>query len=273
MKIIDSHFHIWDLSILRLAWLENFPSLNHNYFIQNYLDEYKNNDLEGAVYIEVDSHRDDKNKENEYVLKLNDKKIKAMIIGDKLQASMLIPENHLLKGIREVLHTPDAKKGRCLEDDFKAGLQILGQKGLVFEACMRTQELEDMYECAKESPKTRIILNHLGNPNLDVNYLKSLEFQRYQKSICLLAKLPNVVCKISGVDFSKVSLRDFKYLLYFCIDAFGEDRVMYGSNFPVCNLYTNVTQWISIILECLKMKHERIKQKLFYENAKTFYQL
>lgn len=275
MKIIDSHFHVWDLSVLKLSWLESIPKIRKNYFIDDYINEYKNSSftLEKAVYVEVDCDADYKDKENDYILSLNNDKIKSVILSAKMQENMSLPKNINLKGIREVLHTQNSRKGRCLEKDFKAGLEKLGKNNLIFEACVLEEDLSDIYESVKEFPNTKIVLNHLGNPNLEDNYCKSINFQRYKKNISALAKLSNVYCKISGLDISKAPKKDIFYILNFCINEFGENRIMYGSNFPVCNIYTNITNWLNFLFECVSDCSLNLQKNLFYKNANRLYTL
>lgn len=267
MRILDSHFHIWDLSALKLSWLDDYEALKKDFLMQDYLKECQKNAIEKGIYIEVDS--DDKNDENEYVAKINNEHLCAVILSVNLSKSMSLPKNENLRGIREVLHTKNVRDKRALEQSFKEGLCVLKDANLIFECCINMSNLDEFYESAKET-NAKFVLDHLGNPALSDGFLKSFEFIKYKKDMQNLANLQNSSCKLSGFDIKKMSHKDNVYLLDFMLDIFGEKRLCYGSNYPVCNLATPMSEWIEFLKNNLK---EEFLEDIFYKNAVEIYSL
>lgn len=287
MKIIDTHLHLWDLSKCRLPWLsEEFAILKRNFDLTDYLAEIdsKEFEIEQAVYIEVDAAPEDTKKENKWVhtllsepnivtgsiLKMD---LLAADIDDQLQAY----SQEGATGVRHVLHTSDSAPGTCLHPMFQANMHKLGENNLLFEACMRTNELADLVVLAKECPETTIVLNHCGN--IDCNLLADNEvtveeealMKQWRKQMSELGRLENVVCKLSGLNVENPAALD--QLVDILLDNFSHDKIVFGGNYPVCLLNQGLSEWLQLVKSSLDRKNVTLQQKIFYENAKKIYQL
>jgi len=179
-----------------------------------------------------------------------------------------------------VLHVPEALPGTCLGQLFVENVRYLGKKGLVFEGCVRNAELGDLYETAKACPDTTIVLNHMGivDPDIISVQTPSEEEQQYKErwilNIRKLASLSNVVCKISGLNpKGEWSAETLKPAVDIALDYFGEDRVMFASNYPVCNIATGLSPWIEALMKITEGRGSEFQNKLFRENAKRIYGL
>ena len=181
IKIIDTHLHIWDRDYLDLPWLDGDTSvLSKNYSLSDYkksLNEKALYKVEKAVYIEVDVLDSQKEKENKFIIDLcqsKDTLIEAAVIsGDLTKESFAgyiekYKNIECVKGVRHVLHVPSSKPKTCLSETFIKNVKFLGESGLVFEGCIRAEELDDLYMLAKECSNTVIILNHIGIVNPDI---------------------------------------------------------------------------------------------------------
>lgn len=293
MKIIDTHLHIWNLEELSLPWLSGEgPVLNRTYTLEDYKNalgadpEYE---VEAAVYVEVDSARTDKDRENAFIIGccadgadlfrgailsgyLNEEGFKEYM-GRYLDVPWV-------KGVRQVLHVPEALPGTCLGEAFMENVRWLGENGLVYEGCVRNGELGDLCEMARSCPGTTIVLDHMGivDPDIISRENPSEEETAYRtawiENIKRLAALPNVVCKVSGLNpagaWTDETLRP---AVDICLDAFGGDRVMYASNFPVCNVATGMAPWIGALDRITRERGEDFQKKLFSENAGRIYKL
>ncbi|MCI1930761.1 MAG: amidohydrolase family protein [Clostridia bacterium] len=294
IKIIDTHVHIWDLNILRLPWLDQEnPVLKQTYLLQDYEKAVKNDGLykvEKAVYIEVDCAREYKIKENNYIINLCSD-ANSLYKGAVLSGYMDEPgfpeyidhwskSSSFVKGVRHVLHVPSAKRKTCLKKEFIDNVRYLGKKNLLFEACLRNEELEDLCTLAKACPDTKIVLNHMGIVNPDIIAKHNLsEAEKIYKEIWIsninkLGSLGNVWCKISGLNPSgEWTENALKPAVDFAIDAFGEDHIVFASNYPVCNVSTKADPWIKALINITESRGSLLQQKLFYENAKKLYKL
>lgn len=289
MKIIDTHLHVWDLNEFRLPWLDGCGEvLNRTYVEADYLKEFEKNkkyELDQAVYIEVDVRADQKKKEAAFLLeKAADKT--SVISGGVISGDLTDPEfpayldqfqSGALKGIRQVLHVDDAAPGTCLKPEFIRGIKELGARGLVFEACMRIEELDDLYQMAKLCPETTIIMDHMGNidaQRVTQNTGDSQYAEQWMTDVKNIASCENVICKVSGLNPEGVwNVQTLKPAVDIVLDAFGEDKVIYASNYPVCNSSTEMIPWIEALDEITKNRGEVFRRKLFYENAKIIYNL
>ena len=172
MRIIDTHLHIRNKEEFSLPWLDGEGEvLNRTYSLEDYknaLEPDKGYEVEAAVYVEVDCARRDKEKENLFIAGccanpgqmfagacisgyLNEEGFKGYI--DKYASEYV-------KGVRQVLHVPEALPGTCLGQLFVENVRYLGKKGLVFEGCVRNAELGDLYETAKACPDTTIAVSY-----------------------------------------------------------------------------------------------------------------
>jgi L-fuconolactonase len=288
MKIIDTHVHIWDLSRIRLPWLDNAGAvLNRSYLLSDYLNEWKQESrfqLDRVVYIEVDAAFFEKEKENSMLEdQILDRQspIDAGIISGRLTDENFtdyldrysMPQ---IRGVRHVLHVPESPGGVCLKPVFLKNMQELGKRGLLFEACMRNEELGDLYETALQCPDTLIVLDHMGNVDPARIAEHSPENDRYRKQWCenmdRLASLDNVFCKVSGLNpEGGWTVEMLKPAVDYVLDCFGEDRVMYASNFPVCNISTGMRPWLAALDRITESRGDQFRRKLFSENARKVY--
>lgn len=259
LKLIDTHFHIWDLEKQNLPWLEECPQIKKSYSFNDYINIYDEQEgicFEGGVYVEVDS--DDPILEDELIyniMKENDKLL-GIVARSKMEGKMRVPL--FAKGVREPLHTEQAQPGLCLKEHFIEGVRYLNENDLGFDSCNRVQELDDLVKMMEKVPDAKVILNHLGN-------VESLNSE-YKKNMKRLSEFPNLYVKVSGYPTDD---KDFvKDLLKFIRDTFSSDRLIYASNWPVIELYSDLKEHLDILREVFDDDED-----FFYNNAKRCYNL
>ncbi len=191
--------------------------------------------FKGGIYVEVDC--DDRVKEDEHIFSLNSPFILAKIMRAKLCEHMRLPLG--IPGVREPLHINSSKRGRCLEKSFISGLEVLSQMDLIFESCNRVGEIEDIYSALSLVPDLKVVINHCAN----VEELSS----EYKRTMSKIAKLPNAYLKISGFATNDKSFE--KNLLNFVTGEFDKSKLLYASNFPVVELYSNFDEHLQILRE------------------------
>ncbi|WP_251860023.1 amidohydrolase family protein [Clostridium sp. Marseille-Q2269] len=292
MKIIDTHIHIWDLDKFFLPWLNGTENvLNRSYTINNYEEDIEKDskyNIEKAIYIEVDADYSQKHMENIFIIEQYEN-LKSIIAGGVISGNMEDEKFNLyidkykhpaIKGVRHVLHVDSSPKGMCLKPSFIRNVQELGRRGLVFEACVRNPELDDLYKMALQCPETTIILDHMGNVDVDIiakkNFTKEEEIYKkaWIENIIKLASLENVVCKISGLNpVGQWDIYTLKSAIDFVLDTFNDERVIFGSNYPVCNISTKLIPWIEALDQITMDRGEIFRNKFFYKNAQRIYKL
>ncbi|ONI40637.1 hypothetical protein AN639_02820 [Candidatus Epulonipiscium fishelsonii] len=280
--IIDAHFHIFDSNQFTVEWVKEVEILNRPILLSEFEDLRQGEGYEviGGVHIELDTIPQQKKAENDYFTQLlKDRKdfVKAAI----LYANLLDPNmKDFIKdyvgiagaaGVRHILHVPDAPPKTCLEPVFINNVKALGKMGLHFEACMRSTELLDLYELAVQCKDTLIVLNHMGLPDVSAQQDKTrkAEVDMWKEGIQQLGTLGNVVCKISGL--SSADVEEIAPLVEWCIEHFGENRVMFDSNFPVCNINISFPAWTEAMIKIFENKPYR--DLFFYQNAIEIYKM
>lgn len=286
LPIVDTHQHLWDLKLFNLPWLkgDDVAELRRSYVSSDYLEATKGLNIVKAVYMEVNVHPSEQVKEAEYVFdicKRGDTPMCAAVVGGSPQekgfaeyVKKLSASKHL-KGVRTVLHDPDRPKGMCLAPTFVDHMKLLGDLGLSYDLCMRSGEIGDGAKLAEKCPKTRFIVDHCGN--MDVTSTDAAARKAWMDGMKAAAAQPNTVCKISGivVTAKKGTWKpaDLAPNINFCFETFGEDRVFFGGDWPVCTLKSSYAQWVSALKEIVKDRPAAFQKKLFHDNAVKFYGL
>ncbi|MCH5336081.1 MAG: amidohydrolase family protein [Campylobacter sp.] len=251
-KIFDSHLHLWNLEEVSISWVNNHKKLHQNYDYLKAKKEYEDFEFLGAMYVETNS--DDKDKEALFALKL--KKLYGILL---CLADLKYKEE--LCAFREVMHTSVKGAKRLFEPDFKELLQVLTNSNIVFEACLKNEELDMLKKFLSENPNLKIVLNHMGSP-------KITHFNEYKKDLEALKNFPNLWIKLSAPDdFSLQSPKEFIFELFsFLKYHFNEDKFLFGSNYPVSNLSPKT--WANLITESKVFKNLDF---IFYKNAYKIY--
>jgi L-fuconolactonase len=286
-EIVDSHLHVWDLQRFRLPWLDHAgPVLRRDYSIQDYRAAVAGLNVRRAVYIEVSVEPVQRSAEVEAVTELcrrADVPTVAVIGGSPGAGGfrdyiVRFKDNSVVRGVRESFRKGSAKDSRFVE-----GVKLLGALGLSFDLLAGPDTLSDAAELAAACPETRMILDHCGGgsaawfaaPATDTNAHAARDL--WQLGITKLAARPNVYCKISGVAESagaaNVTPVGLAPVVNHCLDQFGADRVVFGSNWPVCLNAITFGRWVEVLTKIVAGRGEAFARKLFVENAVHFYRI
>lgn len=279
-RIIDTHQHLWDLKKFRLPWIEKKSFLDRDYTPTDYEAGVKGLGIVQAVYLEVDVAPAQHDAEADHIAALcakGETPTRAAVIGGRPASPGFAKYvrrfrgHRHVRGLRQVLHGGTTPPGYCLEKAFVKGVQLLGETGLHFELCMRPTELDDAAKLVEQCPGTRFVLDHCGNPDLR-------RHAKWKKDIAELAKKKNVVAgKISGIVASaepgKWKAEDLAPVVKHTLEVFGPDRVLFGSDWPVCLKAATIGQWLKALDEIVKDRKAEDNRKLYHDNAVRVYGL
>lgn len=285
LSIVDTHQHLWDLALLRLPWTKGNEVLGHNFVMSDYLAATKGLNVVKTVYMEVDVDPADQVKEAEYVLDLcqrRDNPMVGAVISGRPASEEFAPylskfqKNSFLKGVRQVLHGESTPEGYCLAPQFVRSMQWLGEHGLSFDLCMRSGELLDGDKLVAQCPKTRFIVDHCGNMNVQDTDAKHRGI--WMDGMKALAQRDNVVCKISGIVASARKdwkVADLAPIVRYSLETFGPERTMFAGDWPVCTLAASFRQWVDALKQIVREMgmSPANQRKLFHDNAVKFYAL
>ena len=289
IPIVDTHQHLWDLSQIKLAWLDpDTPAgkvIGHSFTPKEYAEATKGLNVVKAVYMEVDVVPEQQQKEADYVIELCEggktPTCAAVVSGRPASEGFekyarQFKGSKYVKGIRQVLHVESTPAGYALKPEYVKGVQLLGDLGLSFDLCVRPAELPDFGKLIDRCPNTRFILDHCGNADLKHT---PPQRERWKKDMAEIAKRKNLVGKVSGFIASapargKWTLDDLAPVVNHTLEVFGPDRVMFGGDWPVCLLgVQKYADWATSLQTIVKDRPEDQQKKLFHDNAVKFYGL
>ncbi|MCX6970008.1 MAG: amidohydrolase family protein [Verrucomicrobia bacterium] len=279
MPAIDTHQHLWDPSRFSYSWMSGEPLLNVPFMLEEYRKAAHGLDILGSVYVDTDVDGEDLAGETGMIFSLAENpenRILGIVAGAKLERENAFAHldkfwNHpILKGIRRVLHTQSDEI--FLSRQFLSNLARLSQYGLSFDLCVQSRQLPLALELVKQFPETSFILDHCGTPDI-----RQQALHPWKQHIQAMAAEANVVCKISGIvaytGSDRWSVGDLQPFVDHAIDCFGWNRVLWGSDWPVCTLGCPLLRWMELTLALTQSATAQQRESLFLRNAERVYRL
>jgi L-fuconolactonase len=181
------------------------------------------------------------------------------------------PGGRYLAGIRHQVHDePDAEW--LLRDDVQRGLAAVGEAGLAYDLLVRTRELPAALAVARRFPDTRFVIDHIAKPPIGAH-----EIDTWSDAMTPFAALDNVSCKLSGMvteaDWKHWTVDDLIPFVQRVLGWFGEDRLMFGSDWPVCLVAASYQTVVDAYRSALGNLPPDAEEKIFGGNAIRFYRL
>lgn len=277
--IVDTHLHVIDPSAMDYPWLAGVPPLDRPWPYETYALEARRAGITQTLHMEVDVATDRIEDETAYVGTLA-RRPDSLIAGaiascrpeDEGFAAYLESQrdNPLVKGFRRVLHVmPDELSEQAL---FRENIKRLSGTGLTFDLCVLPHQLPLAMALADLAPDVHFILDHCGVPDI-----KGDARQPWRDHVSDLAKRGNVTAKISGVvayaDPDAWVAETLRPWVEHTILSFGWDRVVWGSDWPVCTLGGGLMAWVAATHAVLDGASADEKQKLLSGNARRIWSL
>jgi len=274
MRILDTHLHLVYQDRLSYPWLANAPALNRQWPVESYFAEATRLGIESAIHMEVDVAEGDIAAETALVTSLDPRIVGAIASCRPEQDGFAryldtVTQNPKVRGLRRILHeVPDDLSEPPL---FAENLRLLAGYGLSFDLCLRADQLPIGMRLVDGAPDVQFVLDHCGVPDV-----LGKAFEPWRTYITELARRPNLVAKISGIvayagpDWTLADLRPFAEHV---IDSFGWDRVVWGSDHPVCTRTANLTRWVEGTHALIAGASAGEKARLLHANAERIYRV
>lgn len=272
---IDSHQHFWKYDAVSKSWIDDSMTvLKRDFLPEDIRKELINCEINGCVAVQTDQSENETN----YLLDLAAETpcIKGVVgwvdlLSDKVTERLAhFSQNKKLKGIRHILQ--EEPEGFMLTDEFKRGIKALSAFDLTYDILILPEHLGEALELVRQFPAQPFVLNHLAKP-----HIKDQRFSPWKKEITALAEMPNVSCKVSGLiteaDWHKWHPEEIYPYLDIAFEAFGTERLMYGSDWPVCNLAGSYERAYELFFAYMQSFSEHEKESVFGLNAQKFYNL
>ena len=273
--IIDAHQHLWKYDPVRDNWIEDSMEVLREDFLPKDLKPILDaNGVAGCIAVQADQSEE----ETEFLLKCAQENpfLKGVVGWVDLMAGNVeerlanYSRNEYFKGVRHIVQAE--KDDFLLNKDFQNGVGKLSQYGLSYDLLIYPRQFPATLEMVKKFPNQIFVLDHIAKPNVS----EKLDAE-WVKNIHLLSKHENVFCKISGMvtetkNFEWVK-SDFTPYLASVVSAFGTDRLLYGSDWPVCLLAADYKEVLGIIVDYFQNFSTLEKSKIFALNAIKAYNL
>ncbi len=276
MKKIDSHQHFWKYNPVKDVWISNEMKVIQRDFLPEDLKPLlQENGIDGCIAVQADQSEE----ETHFLLELakDNDFIKGVVGWIDLRNPNLksrldyFLQFKKLKGFRHIVQAEIADDF-LLRDDFCKGIAQLEQYNYTYDILILPKHLPFAVEFVKRFPNQKFIIDHLAKPNF-----KQTDFSEWEKGIREIATLPNVFCKVSGLvteaDWNNWSETDFIYCLNVVTEAFGINRLLFGSDWPVSLLAASYAQSCTIVENYFSKFSSEEQEQFWSGNAIAFYNL
>ncbi|MEU4476357.1 amidohydrolase family protein [Micromonospora sp. NPDC023888] len=192
-------------------------------------------------------------------------------VGDRLDRLRAARGGERLVGIRDLVQSePDP--AYLDRPDVRRGIAAVGAAGLAFDLLVRDHQLPAATRLVRDLPEMRFVLDHLGKPSLGHGGLGD-----WPRDLLALAAEPNTTAKLSGlvteVDGPSWTTSDVRPAVEHALDAFGPDRLMFGSDWPVCLLASSYARWVEALTELLAPLGDDERAAIWRRTARRAYRL
>jgi L-fuconolactonase len=273
---IDAHQHFWQYSPSEHTWMtEEMSILRRDYLPDDIVPLLKSIGFDGTIAVQARQML----KETDWLLELSDQNefMKGIVGWVDLCSSELRPQlekyskHSKFKGVRHVVHDePDDKF--MLREDFQRGFAQLREFGLTYDLLLYPRHLPIAIKLVETFPDQPFVVDHISKPAIKEKLLSP-----WQEDLRALAILDNVYCKLSGMvteaSWNQWAPDDFKKYIDIVFDAFGLERVMVGSDWPVCTLSGDYRSVMSIVVDYVRQFPATAREKILGENCARFYRV
>ena len=271
---LDAHVHFWQYTPAEYAWIDGtMAPLRRDFMPGDALAVMRPAGIESCVVVQVRQTLE----ETRWMLQLADQHpFIAGVVGwvdlrsDDLEAQLESVAHPKLVGIRHIVQTePDD----FLSDDrFHRGVERLARHRLAYDILIYARQMPAAIEFASRLRDMPLVLDHLGKPDIKRN-----GFDPWRRDLDRMARFPNVRAKLSGLvteaDWNAWTIEDLHRYVNAAIDAFGPERVLFGSDWPVCTLAAQYEQVVEIIRTAIDERPQSEQDSIFGLTARRMWRL
>jgi len=272
---IDAHQHFWIYNSVRDSWIdERMKVIQKDFLPELLVPILEQHDIDGCIAVQADQSEE----ETQFLLDLasNNAVVKGVVgwvdlCADTIEERLAhFSKNKLFKGVRHIVQAE--ANDFMLGANFQHGISKLEQFGLTYDILIIPEQLPAAIALVQKFPKQQFVINHIAKP-----YIKDAKMDAWKDNMKALSKFPNVFCKLSGMvteaDWQNWTPEDFTKYMDVVFDAFGVNRIMYGSDWPVCLLAANYSGQLEVLKCYISRFSESEKANIMGNNAIKFYNL
>lgn len=273
---IDSHQHFWKYNSVKDAWItDDMKVIQRNFLPVDLWPLLQLNNVDGCVAVQAEQSED----ETDFLLQLAGENdwIKGVVGWVNLSAVNLeerlqhFSQYEKLKGFRHIVQAEPANDF-LLSADFCKGIAQLSKYNFTYDILVFPRQLKYVPAFVAQFPQQVFVIDHLAKPD----FIKA-DFEEWENAMKAVAAYPNVHCKVSGMvteaNWNTWTIEDFSYCLDVVTEAFGIDRLLFGSDWPVCLLAASYQETCNIVHRYFMQFSMEEQGKLWGKNAVDFYHL
>jgi L-fuconolactonase len=273
---IDSHQHFWRYDASRDSWITDaMQVLRRDFLLDTLASEMDANGIEASIAVQADQSE----RETLFLLDLAEHSDRiAGVVGwvdlrspQSRERLQFFSQFAKLRGFRHVAQSePDDRF--LVRRDFVQGISLLQEFGFTYDILIYSKQLPAAIELVSRFPEQRFVVDHIAKPDI-----RSGHREPWATNIKAIARNGNVFCKLSGLvteaDWQHWKPADFAYYLDVVFEAFGAQRLMFGSDWPVCLVAASYQQVRELIEDYVSRCAPAERARIFGENAICFYGL
>ena len=273
---IDSHQHFWKYDPLNHQWIDDEMAAIRKDFLPTHLKKvYDEHKIDGCVAVQVDQTL----KENDFMLNLAKENdfIKGVVGWVDLRSKKVdeVLEGYAnedkLKGFRHIVQG-EADPNFMVRPDFMNGISRLEKGGFTYDILVFPHQLGSALELVGKFPRQKFVVDHIAKP-----YIKDGFFEGWSVLMKELSRHENVYCKLSGMiteaDYRHWTPDQIHPYMYFILEAFGAERIMFGSDWPVCLVAGSYGEVLKLVTDFIAPLSSYEQNAIMGQNAIQFYNL
>jgi len=273
---IDAHQHFWKFDPVKDAWItDDMQIIRRDFLPDNLKPLLVENNIGGCVAVQADQSEI----ETDFLIQLaiENNFIKGVVGWIDLRAANVeerlehYRQFDIVKGFRHILQG-EAQRDMMLHQDFKNGIAALQSFNFTYDILILPDQLSFVKQLVAFFSEQKFVIDHLAKP-----YIKFKKIDGWKNAIKQIAQHENVYCKLSGMateaDWQHWQKEDLKPYIDVVVDAFGVNRILFGSDWPVCLLAADYKKTVDIVKDYFSSFSIDEQSKVFGQNAVEFYNL
>ncbi|HXC96088.1 MAG TPA: amidohydrolase family protein [Edaphobacter sp.] len=273
--LIDAHHHLWRYTPAEYGWIDSrMAAIRRDFLLPDLLSELSHVGVDGAITVQARQALE----ETHWLLDLanNHETIRGVVGWAPIAAPEfedLLPElaaEPKLLGLRHIVQAEAA--GFLDGPDFNRGIRAMRSTGLIYDILIAEPQLREAIRFIDRHPQQQFVLDHIAKPRIAIK-----EIEPWRTNIRELSKRSNVACKLSGIvtedSWSQWSLESIRPYLDVAVEAFQPDRLMAGSDWPVCLVASGYAEWWNALSSYFAGFTEVERAKIFGITAISTYDL
>jgi L-fuconolactonase len=275
---VDAHHHVWDLTVRDQPWTAGMPTLRRSFSLDDFRPDLAANHVDRTVVVQTVGVEE----ETPELLSLaeNSPEIAGVVgwvdlcavnVADQLAALRQRPGGTYLVGVRHLVQDEPDPYWLC-RPEVHRGLRAVGDAGLVYDLLVRHYQLPAAIETVAALGEVRFVLDHGAKPDIANGVMEP-----WQAQVVELSGMPNIAVKLSGLvteanhdDWTVEQIRPYADVL---VDAFGADRTMWGSDWPVCLLAATYEEVLATAKSYVAAMSPGEREEIFGGTALRWYSL